>query len=354
MSDNESIKVIDLFCGVGGLSHGFVQEGLEVVAGFDIDETCRYPFEVNNNAAFIAKDIREVTSDEINRFFGDASIKVLVGCAPCQPFSTYSFKSPDKAKNEKIAKWSLLNEFSRIIEDVKPHIVSMENVPGLAKFGLSGVFKDFIKVLEKNQYEVDFKVVYCPAYGVPQQRKRLVLLASRLGKIAIIPDTHTIANYPTVAQTIGKLEPIGSGEVSSSDPIHRAAKLSDLNIKRIQQSKPGGTWRDWDEDLLLDCHKRETGKTYRSVYGRMNWDAPAPTMTTFCTGIGNGRFGHPIQDRAISLREAALLQTFPQGYKFVQEGSTVNSKRLSTHIGNAVPVNLGRAIAKSIKFHLGI
>jgi DNA (cytosine-5)-methyltransferase 1 len=125
-----------------------------------------------------------------------------------------------------------------------------------------------------------------------------------------------------------------------------------MNLKRIQQSKPGGSWRDWDENLLLDCHKKDSGKTYASVYGRMNWDEPAPTMTTFCTGIGNGRFGHPEQDRAISLREAALFQTFPKEYKFYPENEIPSISVISTHIGNAVPVKLGEVIAKSIKFHL--
>jgi DNA (cytosine-5)-methyltransferase 1 len=352
MKKNPKIKVIDLFCGIGGLSHGFVKENFDVVAGFDIDESCRFPFEENNNAKFIHKDIREVSISEISKLFANADIKVLVGCAPCQPFSTYAFKSPDKQKQSEDAKWSLLHEFGRLIKEIKPEIVSMENVPGLAKFEKSHVFKDFIATLEENDYKIDYKIISCPDYGIPQQRKRLVLLASRLGSISIMGETHNPKNYKTVKDTIGFLEPIESGEISKNDPIHRASKLSDLNLTRIRQSKQGGTWRDWDEDLVLDCHRKKTGKGYGSVYGRMKWTEPAPTMTTFCTGIGNGRFGHPEQDRAISLREAALIQTFPQDYKFVKEGENVNTSNLSTHIGNAVPVDLGKVIAKSIKFHL--
>jgi DNA (cytosine-5)-methyltransferase 1 len=349
-----SIKIIDLFCGIGGLSHGFVREGLDVVAGFDIDESCRFPYEANNNAAFFNKDIRKVTGEEITQLFGNAAVRVLVGCAPCQPFSTYSFKSPDKKKEAEEAKWSLLGEFARLIETVKPEIVSMENVPGLAKFDKSHVFQAFIKVLEANSYFVDFKEIYCPDYGIPQQRKRLVLLASRLSPIKIMDKTHNPSNYKTVKDAIGDLEPIASGEISVKDPIHRAAKLSDKNLLRIRQSKQGGTWRDWSEELVLDCHRKSSGKSYGSVYGRMDWNKPAPTMTTFCTGIGNGRFGHPEQDRAISLREAAMIQTFPRQYKFVEEGKTPNMSQLSTHIGNAVPVELGQVVAKSIKFHLSL
>jgi DNA (cytosine-5)-methyltransferase 1 len=347
-----SIKVIDLFCGIGGLSHGFVREGFEVAAGFDIDETCRFPYEANNNAKFFNKDIRDVTSEEVNTLFGDANIKVLVGCAPCQPFSTYAFKSPDKQQEAKDAKWSLLGEFARLIEEIKPEIVSMENVPGLAKFDKSYVFRDFLRVLDANNYFMDYQEIYCPDYGIPQQRKRLVLLASRLGPIKIMDKTHGPNNYKTVKDAIGALEPLESGEVSPNDPIHRAAKLSEKNLLRIRQSKQGGTWRDWSEDLVLECHRKKTGKSYASVYGRMDWNKPAPTMTTFCTGIGNGRFGHPDQDRAISLREAAMIQTFPRNYQFTPESKVPNMSNLSTHIGNAVPVELGQVVAKSIKFHL--
>jgi DNA (cytosine-5)-methyltransferase 1 len=350
-----TIKVIDLFCGIGGLSHGFVKEGFDVVAGIDNEASCKYPYEENNNAQFIPKDIREVEGEDINNLFGEANIRILVGCAPCQPFSTYAFKSPDHSEEDaKKSKWGLLYEFARLIEATKPEIISMENVPGLAKFDKADVFKGFLEILDKNGYfPPAYKIIECQKYGIPQQRKRLVLLASRLGPIDIIPETHTSSkNYVTVKDTIGHLEPIRSGEVSMKDSLHRAAKLSDKNIMRIQQSKQGGTWKDWDENLVLDCHKKDSGKSYGSVYGRMSWDSPAPTMTTFCTGIGNGRFGHPEQDRAISLREAALLQTFPESYKFAENAEKTSMTKLSTFIGNAVPVDLGRVIAKSIKFHL--
>ncbi|GAB2625837.1 DNA cytosine methyltransferase [Emticicia sediminis] len=348
------IKVIDLFCGIGGLSHGFVKEGFDVVAGIDNEASCEYPYQANNNAKFIAKDIRTVEAKEINQLFGKADVRVLVGCAPCQPFSTYAFKSPDHSEEDaKKSKWGLLYEFARLIEETKPEIISMENVPGLAKFDKADVFKGFLQILDNNGYKVDYKIIDCPKYGIPQKRKRLVLLASRLGQINIISETHTSPkNYKKVKDVIGHLEPLKSGEISKNDPIHRAAKLSDTNIIRIQQSKQGGTWRDWDENLVLDCHKKATGKGYGSVYGRMSWEEPAPTMTTFCTGIGNGRFGHPEQDRAISLREAALIQTFPENYKFAENADKISMTKLSTFIGNAVPVDLGKVIAKSIKFHL--
>ncbi len=351
-SKPEQVKVVDLFCGIGGLSHGFVKENLHVAAGFDIDGKCKYPFEENNNATFFERDIRQVTAKEVKKIFGKTKIKILVGCAPCQPFSTYAFKSPDKQQDKENGKWGLLYEFARLIKGTKPDIVSMENVPGVAKFNKSEVFRDFVKFLEDNKYFVDFREVYCPEYGIPQHRRRLVLLASRLRPIMLKHKTHDKSNFLTVKDAIGKLEPLKHGEISKTDEIHRAAKLSDLNLQRIRQSKPGGSWKDWDKALVLECHKKESGKSYGSVYGRMKWDEPAPTMTTFCTGIGNGRFGHPEQDRAISIREAALIQTFPAGYKFVEDGAEVSAGHLTTHIGNAVPVKLGQVIAQSIKFHL--
>lgn len=344
-----SAKVVDLFCGIGGLTHGFVRESFDVAAGYDIDTTCKYAFQKNNNAAFIDKNITKVTGTEIKKHFGNADVKILVGCAPCQPFSTYSYKTKDKDK------WTLLYEFARLIEEAEPDIVSMENVPRLTKFDKASVFSDFLETLRKKKYhEPYYEIVNCPDYGIPQYRKRLVLLASRYGEIQLIPKTHTKENYETVESTIGKMEPLESGEISETDDIHRAAKLSELNLKRVRQSKPGGTWRDWDEELRLKCHRKKSGETYVSVYGRMNWKEPAPTMTTHCVGIGNGRFGHPEQDRAITLREAALFQTFPPDYEFVPKGQHFKIKTLSTHIGNAVPVKLGQVIAQSIEKHLDI
>jgi DNA (cytosine-5)-methyltransferase 1 len=152
----------------------------------------------------------------------------------------------------------------------------------------------------------------------------------------------------TVKNAIAHLPPIKAGESHPLDPLHTASALSELNMRRIKAAKPGGTWRDWPEELRAACHRRPTGKTYPGVYARMTWDDPAPTMTTQCFGFGNGRFGHPDQDRAISLREAAILQSFPQDYRFLADGEEPYMKEVGRWIGNAVPVELGRAIGNSI------
>jgi DNA (cytosine-5)-methyltransferase 1 len=258
------------------------------------------------------------------------------------------FKDKEKESN----KWTLLYEFSRIIKETQPQIVSMENVAQLLNFKKAPVFEDFINNLKKQGYSVSYEVVNCPDYGIPQNRKRLILLASKLGAISLIPKTHTKNDYVTVKDTIGSLAEINDGEKNIKDPFHLSRKLSPLNKKRIKATPYGGSWKDWDEELRLICHKKESGKSYPSVYGRMLWEKPSPTMTTHCIGYGNGRFGHPVQDRAISLREAALLQTFPLNYEFAENVNEINTTIIARQIGNAVPVKLGQVVAKSIKEHL--
>lgn len=336
-------SVVDLFCGIGGLTNGFVTEGFNVVAGIDADPSCKYAFTANNDAKFILKDITDVNAQEIIDLFPPDDIKILVGCAPCQPFSKYT-----KHKTEE-EKWCLVGKFADLSAEVQPDVISMENVPGLRKHA---VFQHFIDTLKSNDYSVSWSIVNCADYGVPQMRYRLVLFASKLGEIEIIEKTHSSEDYITVKQVIRHLNPLEAGQSDSVDPLHRASALSELNLKRIIATPVNGSWKDWDEELILECHKKESGKSYPSIYGRMDWDSPAPTMTTQCNGLGNGRFGHPDQNRAISLREASLLQTFPDNYKFVEDGSGIIKKYIARHIGNAVPVQLGKVIAKSIKKHI--
>ncbi|MEK8018364.1 MAG: DNA (cytosine-5-)-methyltransferase [Candidatus Parabeggiatoa sp.] len=343
------ISVVDLFCGIGGFSYGLYKSGLKIDAGVDIDNSCQYAFEANCQSKFLFEYIEKLTKEKINALYTKNDVKVLVGCAPCQPFSSYTFKG-DKQKDRR---WQLLYEFSRIINEVKPDIVSMENVPQLLNFKKAPVFKDFVSNLKKGGYFIWDNIIYAPDYGIPQKRKRLVLLASKFGNISLLPPTHTPENYLTVRDAIAQLDKIKSGESSPDDFFHKASKLSDKNLQRIRQSIPGGSWkRDWDEDLKLACHKSSKGQTYVSIYGRMKWDEPSPTMTTFCTGIGNGRFGHPEQDRAISLREAALLQSFPMDYKFVENPENFRFGNLSKQIGNAFPPKLGEIIGQSIIKHV--
>ena len=352
-----SISAVDLFCGVGGLTYGLRKAGINVVAGLDIDETCKYPFEENNNeennkVKFISKDIREFTSAELSELYPKDSIKLLVGCAPCQPFSAHTRKNKDRSSDER---WSLLDDFGRLVEKVNPHLIAFENVPLIRK---ENIFTSFCNKLRSLYYYLHPEIVYCPDYGIPQKRRRLVLIASTWDKFELRPKTHSsspedeLDPFQTVEDAIGNLPEIDDGEVSESDPLHRSRKLSDINKKRIEQSKPGRTWKDWDEELRLPCHQKPSGKGYTTVYGRMKSDDLAPTITTQFINLGSGRFGHPEQHRALSLREGALLQTFPEGYKFVEPDSPITVSRIASYIGNAVPVQLAQVIGESIQKHV--
>jgi DNA (cytosine-5)-methyltransferase 1 len=335
------IGAVDLFCGIGGLTYGIQQTEIEVIAGIDIDNSCAYAFSRNNDCVFVNKNVNDVKGRDIKRLLRAYDIKIIIGCAPCQPFSSHQ---KDKLNRDKHKDWGLLNQYARIIRESKPHIVSMENVPELMK---ESVFTDFVQTLLELKYKVFYKVIDASDYGVPQRRKRLILLASRLGRIEIIKPTY-IGNKIHVKDVIGSLPQISAGTACPTDRIHYAPTLSPKNILRIQASLPGGTWRDWPDELVVPCHKKEKGASYTSVYGRMKWDDVSPTVTTQFIGYGTGRFGHPEQDRSISLREGAMLQTFPRDYQFVPENEEVVTKIIAKHIGNAVPPRLGLIIGQSI------
>ncbi|MCY4465351.1 MAG: DNA cytosine methyltransferase [Chloroflexi bacterium] len=342
-------SVVDVFCGAGGLTHGFVRQGFNVVAGIDVDAACKYPYENNNNGSvFIHRSIRDIEAHEINTLFVPNQPKILVGCAPCQQYSSYTRKRKSEDK------WDLVIGFAELILEVKPDVFSMENVPALVTYQDGSVFREFIEMLEPHYgHDIWWQVVYAPNYGVPQRRKRLVVLGSRLGRIELLERAREPSDYATVDDAIGTLSPLAAGEVCEHDPLHRSQGLSQLNLERIRQSIPGGSWRDWDESLLAPCHRKASGQSYGSVYGRMKHDCPSPTITTQAYGFGTGRFGHPRQDRALSLREMALLQTFPEDYEFVDfENSVCSFNRVGKLIGNAVPVLLAEYIAQSIERHL--
>lgn len=335
--DSEVLSVtraVDLFCGIGGLTHGLDRSGIEVCAGFDIDESCRFVYEANNaGTQFVTADIRDIGGDDLEPFFADSSATLLAGCAPCQPFSAHN------RKLRKESDCSLVLEFARLVGETLPDFVSMENVPGLAKHH---AFTKFRQTLDALGYRHDADVVWCAEYGVPQTRRRLVLVASRLGLIRV---PRRSVPCGTVGESIGSLPPISDGEAHSDDPAHISMPLSDLNKKRILQSSPGGTWRDWDEDLVSACHHKAN---YPAPYGRMSWDDVAPTITTQFCYYSTGRFGHPEQHRALSVREGALLQTFPIDYTFSETGRPVVVRDAARHIGNAVPVNLAKAIGEAV------
>lgn len=341
---SRKIYAVDLFCGAGGLTHGLAKAGVDVRLGVDIDPACEYPYTANNNAKFLLKSVDDLEASELERHYRKNGIKLLAGCAPCQTFSTYNQKATDSDE-----RWWLLLQFSRLVEDILPDLVTMENVPRLID---QNVFGKFVSKLHTIGYSVTYRIINCMDYGIPQHRNRLVLLASRLGQIALFSPSEFSGKSKTVKDAIAHLPKLKAGACNPKDPLHQCATLSTLNMLRIKSSKPGGTWRDWPRELVADCHRKSSGKTYPSVYGRMTWDDPAPTMTTQFFGFGNGRFGHPEQDRAISLREGAILQSFPPDYEFTRPGEQVCQKSIGRLIGNAVPVTLGEVIGASLLAHV--
>ncbi len=339
------IGAVDLFCGVGGLTNGLIKSGISVVSGIDSDFSCAFPYSYNNKTNFIGARVEDISGDEVRGYLKGFDYKVLVGCAPCQPFSKHQKDKKDRSSHKD---WHLLNEFGRLVVEIKPTIVSMENVPGIVS---EKVFEDFVTLLESNNYFVNYRVVNVVNYGVPQTRRRLILLASKLGQIELVDETH-LRSPVSVKDAIGNLPPISDGEQDAEDPLHYASKLSDLNRLRISYSTPGGTWEDWPDELRAPCHQKDTGKTYSAVYGRMKWSSPSPTITTQFTYFGTGRFGHPEQNRGLSLREGAILQSFPHNYLFVPKGYKISIKDVSRQIGNAVPPKMGEVIGLSIQKHL--
>ena len=338
------ICAIDLFCGAGGLTNGLKKAGIDVKLGVDVDPECEYAYSVNNKTKFLLESVENINGDTLDQYFDEGEPRLLAGCAPCQTFSTYNQKATSDDD-----RWWLLSHFGRLVHETCPDYVTMENVPGLIE---KDVFIQFVSSLEDQGYFVSYEVVDCAKYGIPQTRNRLVLLASMEGPIKLIEPKRYKKKPKTVRQAISALKPIAAGEIDEVDPVHMASELSEINNLRMRASFPGGTWRDWPDQLKLVCHKKDSGKTYPSVYGRMEWDKPSPTLTTQFFGYGNGRFGHPEQDRAISIREGAILQSFPENYKFFPKNSeTPGKKILGRLIGNAVPVKLAQVIGKSIIKH---
>lgn len=347
-----SYKVIDLFSGSGGSALGFHQAGFEIKVAVDIDKDASETFKVNfPNASVIASDISYISGEtlleEASEENGDNI--VLIACPPCQGFSSARRKREGRLDPRN----KLIYEFLRIVEEIMPYAFVMENVPGLANGNGKPIFLDILNNLQKFGYTTVHEVVEAPNYGIPQKRKRLVVIGTRDKNVRLTFPKHTHSNpgnlsengllpWKTVRESISDLPPIRAGEIHPQYSLHRASNLSELNLLRmINTPKDGGSRVSWPENLVLECHKKVKG--YKDIYGRVKWDTPSPTMTGGCAMISKGRFGHPEQDRAISLREAARLQTFPDDFKFI---GTVSS--IAAQIGNAVPPLLAKKIAETL------
>lgn len=327
------IKAIDFFCGSGGLTRGLLDAGIKVLAGIDNDSSAKETYEKNNKVKFIHSDIRELDFKALENVLGERNYPLLfAGCAPCQPFSLINRRNREDRAADKL----LLLEFAKFIKHFKPEYLISENVPQMEN---SQEFEKFLKLLKVNRYTFEYKLLDAQYYGVAQRRKRLVLVASRVSNIYLPEPLNSIK---TVRDVIGHFPKIKAGETSLLVPNHISASLNEINLTRIKKTKKnGGSWTNWPEDLKLECHKKLVG--YTDVYGRMSWDQPSPTLTTRCNNYSSGRFGHPEQHRAISLREAAAIQSFPDNYIFFG-----TQGKVAKHIGNAVPPALASCLGKTI------
>lgn len=327
------MQVVDFFSGCGGTSEGFRQLGLEVGLGLDVDPDAAATFRANfPEASFIQRDIREVGLDDVSRHLSSEDV-LFSGCAPCQPFSKHK-----RGQDRTDPRWGLLDEFQRFVVGLRPAYVVLENVPGLQRVGRKGPLPGFLAALKKAGYQTAHGLVRASDLGVPQTRLRLVVMASLHGQVSLPEPT---GRTHTVREAIEHLPALEAGEVDSRDPDHAAMRLSPLNLERIRATPEGGTRRNWPENLRLACHREHDG--HSDVYGRMAWDTPASGLTTRCLSYSNGRFGHPVQDRAISAREAASLQSFPETFSFAG-GLTEKGRQ----IGNAVPPAMARRLASTL------
>ena len=344
------VKVFDFFCGCGGASAGLQAAGMEIALGLDNELDAQRTFKVHfPEAEFIGDDIAKVPASALDAGVDASPDHPLLfnACAPCQPFSRQR-RGVAPSGDERLG---LLDHLLKFVERHRPELVFAENVPGLRDDGIGReVFQRVVVTLQNLGYSTSHHVVRSQDYGVPQRRARLLLLASVFGPVEFPPPTHGAGTpggeYSTVGEWIATLPVIVAGETHPSVPNHRAARLSPLNLRRIRATPPGGGWRDLPPELMPES-RRSGFDGFTDVYGRLKWDAPAPALTTRCVSYSNGRFGHPEQDRAISVREAACLQTLPAD--FVLNGSLNSQAR---QVGNAVPALLAQRFGECITEHL--
>lgn len=338
------LTAIDLFCGAGGLTTGLKKAGFNVLAGFEIDEVAAETYKSNHKRSriFVA-DISSLNPLEVMEQLGlkKGELDLLAGCPPCQGFSSH--KTRNRSSSVDDDRNNLIFNVLDFIEAMEPKTIMIENVPGLAKDSRIEQFKKRLGLLGYKIGDKTVQVLNAADYGVPQRRKRMILQASRFGYIS---EPKKIKKYKTVKQAIGHLvDPGESGDILHDLPVVRTEKVDQI-IKNVP--KNGGSRSDLPKELWLSCHLKRPG-SYKDVYGRMAWSDVSPTITGGCISPSKGRFIHPEQDRAITLREAALLQTFPDNYKFsLRKGKDF----AALMIGNALPPVLIHAHAKQFKAHL--
>jgi len=342
-----NLKAIDFFCSIGGMTYGFRKAGIDVIAGIDIDPSCKETYEYNNlGSKFIEADIKQYSFAELKKDTGinkNDNKLVFIGCSPCQ---YWSIINTDKTKS-KLSK-NLLSDFQKFVEHFRPGHIVVENVPGIIKKHSKGGIKNFVKRIQVLGYAVKYDILNANHFGVPQNRRRFTLVASRVNQNVFLPEGNK-EKISVVKNFIGEkngFPKIKAGHIDKTKFKHSAAGLTKNNLKRIKLTKKnGGTRERWGriKDLQIDAYYGKDS-SFRNVYGRMSWNKPAPTITTRFNSLSNGRFGHPEEDRALSIREGATLQTFPKSYVFKEK----SIGKIAKHIGNAVPPEFAKRIALTI------
>ena len=345
---NDTIKAVDFFCSGGGMSYGMQQAGIEVIAGVDFDKNCKATYEANiKGAEFIHANVFDLKEEDLERRLtlkkNDDNL-LLIGCSPCQ---FWSIINTDKTKSAQSK--NLLVEFSRFVKYFRPGYIVVENVPGVLSKKQESGLSDFIDWLNTNGYDnPHFKVHNVKEYGVPQNRKRFTLIASRVTPNEIVPvkAEGPIKKVKDVLGEANGFPRINAGHRDPTDYMHTVPSLSEVNKRRLRKvEKDGGDRLGFsnDPELQLKCF---VGKddSFKDTFGRLWWNRPSPTITTKFFSISNGRFVHPEEDRALSIREGATLQSFPKTYAF-KANSVANTARM---IGNAVPPKYAEAVGKAI------
>ncbi len=343
----ESGTLIDLFSGCGGGALGFSKAGLRAVAAVELDGDAADAYEANVGVRPLVMDIRRVTGEDLLRASGlnAGECTLLSGCPPCQSFT--DLRRGSRSTHRDRLRNSFYLDYLRLAGDVRPRHIAFENVPGMLSPRWRPRLDALLEGLAELGYEHVWDVLDAADFGVPQRRRRLLVVASRVSKPVLPAATHADPAlsgrraWLTVREAVGSLAPLASGEVDASDTYHRARRHSPLALRRLRAIPPGGARSDLPEDLQLECHKNHSG--HYDIYGRMWWDRPAPTLTSGCTNVTRGRFAHPDQDRAITLREAMLLQTFPRAAEL--RGSL---DEMALQVGNAIPSLFAERIARAI------
>ena len=344
-----TLTAVEIFAGGGGLAVGLREAGLKTVAAVEIEPHAAATFKANHpKVQVFRQDVKEIRGAALLAL-ADGHLDVLAACPPCQGFSSLTSKwRRSDPRND------LVSEVARLAEEMRPRAVMVENVPGLVDKG-SELFDDLVSRLEAAGYLCNWSVLQVADFGVPQRRRRLVLLAGLGFRIEMPSPTHSrtakggLAKWKTLEETIGGLGEAmtwtDSKSVGGPQAVnwHVVRSLSPANKERLRQAKPGAVWTAMPEDVRPPCH-RSGYDGFTNVYGRLKWDEPSVTITAGCTTLSKGRFGHPEEDRTISLREAALLQTFPPDYRF----ETPHFERACEIVGNALPCDFAKVIAKQV------